>query len=70
MSCCTVNKCTCIHGTVPSDVITNDGHLFFAIKNKTSVAYRILCNKLSRDIKQRKCVLNKVNLNNMYVQLI
>lgn len=69
MSCCTVNKCTCIHGTVTNDVITNDGHLFFAIK-KTSVAYRILCNKQSCDIKQRKCVLNKVNLNNMYVQVI
>lgn len=69
MSCRTVNKCTCINGTVLNDVITNDGHLFFAIK-KTSVAYRILCNKLSRDIKQRKCVLNKVNLNNMFVQLI
>lgn len=34
MSCCTVNKCTCIHGTVPNDVITNDGHLFFCNKKK------------------------------------
>lgn len=70
MSCCTQSISVHVYtGLLPMMSLPMTVICFFAIK-KTSVAYGILCNKQSRDVKQRKCVLNKVNLNNMYVQLI